>query len=149
VGLQISLIPDAQVACLRLCVSPFLGTDAASEYQPPDVLRKLYQQRPVFSVVETSSVFVFMIILISYARLYWPFSRFLFEGFFILNIYLKKNLTRKSCGGHQAKRRIKEEKTKARGTGRHATASALPSSTYLFEEHFQLYAHVWRLLHIN
>jgi hypothetical protein len=37
-----------------------------------------------------------------------------------------KKITRKSSGGHQAKRR-KEEKNKARGTGRHATASALPS----------------------
>jgi hypothetical protein len=35
-------------------------------------------------------------------------------------------LTRKSSGGHQAKRR-KEEKTQARGTGRRATASALSS----------------------
>jgi hypothetical protein len=38
---------------------------------------------------------------------------------------IKQFLTRKSSGGHQAKRR-KEDKTEARGTGRHPTASALP-----------------------
>jgi hypothetical protein len=38
----------------------------------------------------------------------------------------QKILKRKSSEGHQAKRR-KEDKTYARGTGRHATALALPS----------------------
>jgi hypothetical protein len=36
----------------------------------------------------------------------------------------KRNLTRRSSGGHQAKRIRKEEITYARGNGRHATASA-------------------------
>jgi hypothetical protein len=41
-------------------------------------------------------------------------------------IITKTFLTRKSSGGHKAKRR-KEKKTEARGTETHATASALLS----------------------